>query len=390
MSWSNYFDYEYLTPQQLAGFENYKYSAVDTNPLSIYMMHPFWNHIVKYCPMWLAPNMLTFVGFLMMAFACFLLSYYDYHYWASSGNIGTVPIPAWVFLAVSILIFVSYTLDGIDGKQARRTGTCGPLGELFDHGLDSWTAVLIPVCLYSIFSRSEPSIQPFRFYMICWNVFLTFYTTHWEKYLTGVLFLPWGYDLSMLGTTVLFAVTFFTGHEGWKITVFEGISTGRLIEILFYMTSFLATLPVSMCNIYRSYRDGTGKNLPLTEAIRPLVPVGALLILSVAWVLLSPTDIISTHPRALYLMTGTVFSNITCRLVVSQMSRTRCFAWNSLLTFEAITFAVSVIVPATELVSLYFLWLVSTLCHIHYGTCVVRQMCRHFRIKCFKITKREE
>jgi hypothetical protein len=25
-------------------------------------------------------------------------------------------------------------MDAIDGKQARRTGTSGPLGELFDHG----------------------------------------------------------------------------------------------------------------------------------------------------------------------------------------------------------------------------------------------------------------
>lgn len=28
-------------------------------------------------------------------------------------------------------------MDAIDGKQARRTGTSGPLGELFDHGCDA-------------------------------------------------------------------------------------------------------------------------------------------------------------------------------------------------------------------------------------------------------------
>jgi phosphatidylglycerophosphate synthase len=26
------------------------------------------------------------------------------------------------------------TLDAVDGKQARRTGTSSPLGQLFDHG----------------------------------------------------------------------------------------------------------------------------------------------------------------------------------------------------------------------------------------------------------------
>lgn len=31
-------------------------------------------------------------------------------------------------------MFAYQSLDAIDGKQARRTGTSGPLGELFDHG----------------------------------------------------------------------------------------------------------------------------------------------------------------------------------------------------------------------------------------------------------------
>uniref|UniRef100_A0A3P8TJK2 Uncharacterized protein n=1 Tax=Amphiprion percula TaxID=161767 RepID=A0A3P8TJK2_AMPPE len=39
--------YEYVTQEQLAGFDKYKYSAVDSNPLSVYVMHPFWNFVVK-------------------------------------------------------------------------------------------------------------------------------------------------------------------------------------------------------------------------------------------------------------------------------------------------------------------------------------------------------
>lgn len=34
-------------------------------------------------------------------------------------------------------MFIYQSLDAIDGKQARRTGTSTPLGELFDHGCDS-------------------------------------------------------------------------------------------------------------------------------------------------------------------------------------------------------------------------------------------------------------
>ena len=52
--------------------------------------------------------------------------------------------------------------DGIDGKQARRTKTSSPLGELFDHGLDSWATLFIPVAVYGIFGRGEYGVSAFR------------------------------------------------------------------------------------------------------------------------------------------------------------------------------------------------------------------------------------
>lgn len=113
-------------------------------------------------PKWLAPNVMTFVGFLFTVLNFLLLSYYDFHFYASTTEPNTTPIPNWVWLAAAINIFLAYTLDGIDGKQARRIKLAGPLGELFDHGLDSYTAVLIPVCLYSIFGRTIGSVPPIR------------------------------------------------------------------------------------------------------------------------------------------------------------------------------------------------------------------------------------
>lgn len=58
--------------------------------------------------------------------------------------------------------------------------------------------MLIPVCMYSVFGRTGHSITALRMFFCLWNVFVNFYLSHWEKYNTGVLFLPWGYDFSML------------------------------------------------------------------------------------------------------------------------------------------------------------------------------------------------
>jgi len=88
--------------------------------------------------------------------------------------------------------------DGTDGKQARRTGTSSPLGELFDHGLDSWASFFLPVAMYSVFGRSELGVDVFRVYLLLLGVNFCFIASHWEKYNTGILFLPWGYDFSQI------------------------------------------------------------------------------------------------------------------------------------------------------------------------------------------------
>ena len=46
-------------------------------------------------------------------------------------------------------LFIYQSLDAIDGKQARRTGSSSPLGEVFDHG---------------VFTVSDaPAVQPVGF-----------------------------------------------------------------------------------------------------------------------------------------------------------------------------------------------------------------------------------
>lgn len=160
-------------------------------------MHICFRFLRQFFPKWIAPNLITFVGFLFTALNFIILTWYDWNFYASTGYEATTPIPNWFWALAAFNIFLAYTLDGIDGKQARRIGLAGPLGELFDHGLDSYTAPLIPACLYSIFGRGPSSIPPIRMYYIVWMVLFNFFISHFEKYNTGVLYLPWGYDFGM-------------------------------------------------------------------------------------------------------------------------------------------------------------------------------------------------
>ncbi|CAG2054107.1 unnamed protein product [Timema podura] len=360
---------------------------------------------IEFCPKWVAPNLLTFSGFLFTVLNFFLFAYYDYDFYASSVKHPEAdPIPRWVwsdrcYQHISCLYsrpsnfpfdgFIHHVIstgtrppllyiivDGIDGKQARKTQTSGPLGELFDHGLDSWTAILIPVCMYSVFGRGPESISTLRFYFCLWNVFINFYLSHWEKYNTGQLFLPWGYDASMVATIVIFLVTFIYGDQVWSFTIPGNISAGHMFEIAFYISALVTNLPVVLWNIYMSYKNKTGKMRTFWEANRPLVPVLLFLLLSTVWVTCSPVDIIELDPRFIYLTTGTIFSNICCRLIVSQMSSTRCEIFNWMFLPTGLVVALSLLLPDTptnktlNLCMLYILSLLAIVSHIHYGTCV--------------------
>jgi ethanolaminephosphotransferase len=75
--------------------------------------------------------MVTLIGFfaiLLHGFLCFHFSPYF-----------NDEVPRWVFLVNATCMFFYQTMDNCDGKQARRTGTSSPLGDLFDHGCDALT-----------------------------------------------------------------------------------------------------------------------------------------------------------------------------------------------------------------------------------------------------------
>jgi ethanolaminephosphotransferase len=115
--------------------------------------------LFKLIPMWIAPNVLTFAGFLSLMLSFVVLSYYDYNFYGPCSDKSNCSkpnallaehyqqfvdntgfdyskihlymcdcVPAYVWLLGAICQFVSHTLDGMDGKQARRTKSSSPLG----------------------------------------------------------------------------------------------------------------------------------------------------------------------------------------------------------------------------------------------------------------------
>lgn len=283
--------------------------------------------------------------------------------------------------------FMAHTLDGIDGKHARATGLCGPMGELFDHGLDSWATLFMPLCVFSVFGRLDYAVNPFRYYLILWNVHYCFLASHWEKYNTGILFLPWGYDISQIFLTVTFILTYVHGHTLYKFTLW-GLPSGLFVEAALHLGAAGLTLPVSLWNIYRGYKARTLRHYSWWEGTRPLVAPTLFFAMTTWWVLASPVGILEAQPRVVFVMIGTLFSNIATRLIINQMTGTRCDLLNGQLGFLAVALFCVFQLGWNETRVLYALTAAVLLAHVHYGTCVVRQMCHHFGINCFSVQRR--
>lgn len=63
-----------------------------------------------------------------------------------------------------------------------------------------------------------------------------------------------------------------------------------------------------------------------------------------------------------------------CRLIVSQMSNTRCEILPWILLPVAVAAIFSFMLPSIDLESMYLVSVVALLAHVHYGACVVSLM----------------
>ena len=386
--------YNYVSNEALEGFSRYKYSCKDTNPLSVYVLHPFWNKVVLLYPKWVAPNLLTLLGFICGVTAYLIPAALDYTF-ISSSSLETNTISPLAWISVAILFFLAHTLDGTDGKQARRTGSSSPVGELFDHGCDSWSTVFMTCTFFSVFGvdTNGQSISYIQMYLVLWITFIAFHISHWEKYNTGVMYLPWGYDIAMVSGSLIFLMVGIFGAQLFKLSLF-GINSSMLFMGIYFSGAFFFTIPVAVMNIRQSYKDGTGKMRPLLENLRPLYPFMTLAVLCFTWAFLSPNDVIEEDPRCFFFFTGTIYSSIACHLIVAQMSGTRCEAFNWLFVPLGAAVGTCILVPGLpllgELSVLYILTAIVTCAHLHYGVCLLIQLCDYLKIKCFKVTARKD
>lgn len=121
----------------------YKYKAA--SPVWSYdnIWSPLAERLLPLVPLGVAPNLLTIIAFAFSMAASVPLIYYGHER------------ADWMVLNFAICLFIYQTLDNLDGKQARRTGSSSPLGMLFDHGLDTITAYSLTLSVAAMLGAHE-------------------------------------------------------------------------------------------------------------------------------------------------------------------------------------------------------------------------------------------
>ncbi|XP_037037898.1 choline/ethanolaminephosphotransferase 1 isoform X5 [Bradysia coprophila] len=164
-----------LSGVQLKRLSEHKYACTNISILDP-ILQPWWCFLVSKMPLWLAPNLLTILGLFVNVLTTLILVFY-------SPNAREEP-PRWASALCALGLFIYQSLDAIDGKQARRTNSSSPLGELFDHGCDSISTVFVAL---SACISVRLGFYPKWMFFQCFCAMTLFYCAHWQTYVSGTL-----------------------------------------------------------------------------------------------------------------------------------------------------------------------------------------------------------
>jgi len=107
----------FLSDKELHNIVNYKYETTGSTTIDR-AMNPWWEFLVGFLPMDLAPNMITTIAAFGLVLPALLILFTDPSL--------TSDFPWYYFIFSAFGVFWHQTLDAMDGKQARRIGASGP------------------------------------------------------------------------------------------------------------------------------------------------------------------------------------------------------------------------------------------------------------------------
>ncbi|KAK6183919.1 hypothetical protein SNE40_002324 [Patella caerulea] len=367
-----------LTTHQLQKLSDHKYSAEGSSFLEP-GFQVFWRWLVEKVPLWLAPNTITSIGLAINIITTMILVLYSPD--------AKQDVPGWAYILCGLGLFAYQSLDAIDGKQARRTKTNSPLGELFDHGCDSVSTafVMLGSCI-ALKLGHEPNWLLFELV----SASFLFYCAHWQTYVSGTLrFSKIDVTEGQIAIVAIYLITGIFGEGIWELEV-PLIGSFKMLPIYISIGGALLQINNNFSIIFM--KGGIGRNgstVAGTSTIFPAFPISLVLILEVIISYKSPSNVFNNNPCLYALSFGLLAAKVTNKLVVAHMTKSEMELFDLGLIGPGMLFLnqyFNCIIREDIVLWLCFIWCLFDL--IKYSTNVCSEICDYLNIYCFTITSK--
>lgn len=213
----------FLTENEKNKLHNYERHCEDDSIICEYL-DPYWNDLLDNIPESISPNLITITGWLFLVYGFNIAYNFSDSY------------PSLSALLVFICSFMYTNCDCIDGKQARRTKTSSPLGEILDHLVDASgvTLLISSLCLVMGITNIR------TIWLFCQAGHLVFLTEHVKAFNTGIL--------KMNRYTGPVEILFFYCLMVLSISIF-GQSMFSMIEYLNPIIIYIVASIYFLCNV---------------------------------------------------------------------------------------------------------------------------------------------
>ncbi|KAK9764743.1 hypothetical protein K7432_007524 [Basidiobolus ranarum] len=385
---------EYVSDEALSNLRLYKYAAIDKSYLSHYILRHYWNACVNLFPLWMAPNLITLcgLGFVVINFFCALYYIPDLESYA----------PPWLYYSFAAGIWLYSTFDNVDGKQARRTGSSSPLGELFDHGCDALN------CSIGCIVQAAGMGLGFGWYtvLITAMTIIPFYLSTWEEYHTGVLYLGVfnGPTEGLVMSCVCNILTGLYGPQFWRTPVVNYLGgftlpfipqSTNLLDLMFvFMYSVIVFVHSPACfkAVYKACQE---KNKSYASTLLQLFSMVVYLVSTYLW-LASPYSVMLREHLIFFIITvGIVFGRMATKIILSHVTKSE-FPMFTVLIIPIIIGALIVNAPVwfdikplhTPTSEYYYLvafFVFAATAYCHWALLVIDRFCTYLGINCLSI-----
>ncbi|XP_049864931.1 cholinephosphotransferase 1 isoform X8 [Pectinophora gossypiella] len=363
-----------LNAAQLKRLSEHKYSCTSASILDA-CLQPWWCWLVSKTPLWLAPNLITILGLIVNIVTTLILVWY-------SPDARQDP-PRWACALCALGVFVYQSLDAIDGKQARRTGSQSPLGELFDHGCDSISTIFIALGACIAVKLGE---YPTWMFFQCFCAMTLFYCAHWQAYVTGTLKLG-RIDVTEAQYSIIIIqlLSATLGADFWATQVGGALEVRYSLALAAVAAAFLTVGALAAAIV----AGGVGKNgstVAGTSILSPVIPFSLVVVPAFIIFQKSESHVYENHPALYIIAFGMVAAKVTNRLVVAHMTKSEMEYYDWSLLGPAMLFLNQYFnnaIPEYYVLWLCTIWVCVDL--VRYCGQICLEICDHLKIQLFRI-----